>query len=761
MSSISSLSTHHISHLPLLSSPSNNLSGNRANPVLNAAGKDDKNHTKVYRLSDITVHPDVGLTRGGMILIGLMSGGDYQQGGVARCGTMISHGLARCGFGDTLYQAANNLNREDLETFLGHWRHEVRHELCTNSQGHIGKKQPSLAKSIPETFPDIDILLSYTRPITSESMGRAKDELKLTWSKEPDLGKLAATCELYFEWGYKEAIIKRFRSVIWHSAVQRILRRAVLDLDAKNIAYTDATPHTPQKKKKLLPEPVGTPSKMIAKHFSSLTLGELKGYASDCEDNDDDDEPLIVKVHSSRNHVSTDGILEYRLEIAPAQLARIAESGIKGLRQPEGPDEWADDDEEDGKKLPPDPDSHMRVWMPACMVGLVEPHLVEDFEAVQRRKQEKAAARGIIKSGRQLKAVAAGPITNSEQDVTKRKGTGITKGKSGTKLTIPTGVHQGCTHNEVRRFVRDLTKGVAKPQGSLEGTRGNLKASTKPSSTIRDKSHTTAAPPRPASNEKSSSVLNGDSDPMLKRNEMAPSHPSRLCPNKQSASDSSALSRAPTKPRNAPVSDYLEISESEVEHCPSRSTKLALELPHIPFCDEDHLSDLDDPFDGPAPPLGLASAARGQVRKNSYSSSESDSISFQPKKSPRKTSEHTSTSTRLITDDINEDAQRVNRPCSPSPLRPFIYSTTTRKASQAPAHPMRLIDISSDSDGDEEIMKVPPLELARARAKGNIHSKYLMQRSLKDYTNYTQPTRKQHGLKNATSNVHQDVIDLT
>ncbi|KAG6837786.1 hypothetical protein H0H93_001713 [Arthromyces matolae] len=376
------------------STPSNNLSGNRSNPVLNAAGKDDKNHTKVYRMSEITAHPDVGLTRGGMILIGLMSGGDYHQGGLTGCGPVTASGLAKCGFGDTLFQAAQSMDREQLKIFLMAWRHELCHELRTNSQGHIGRKQPTLAKSVTAEFPDIDILLSYTNPITSESMGRPHDALKLTWLKEPDLGKLAATCELYFEWGYKEAIIKRFRTVIWHSAVLRILRRAVLDLDAKLVTER-LIPTTPRKAGKHAGDVIGTPSKMITKHFSTLKLDNTL-------DDDDDDERLILKIHSERRHVSTDEILEYRLEIAPAQLVRLAESGIKGLRNAEGPDEWAEeDDEENGKgakKPPPIPESTMRIWMPACMVRLVEPRLLEEFEAVQEAKQAKKARKGKSKA---------------------------------------------------------------------------------------------------------------------------------------------------------------------------------------------------------------------------------------------------------------------------------------------------------------------------------------------------------------------------
>jgi len=79
------------------------------------------------------------------------------------------------------------------------------------------------------------------------------------------------------------------------------------------------------------------------------------------------------------------------------------------------------------------------------------------------------------------------------------------------------------------------------------------------------------------------------------------------------------------------------------------------------------------------------------------------------------------------------------------------------KTSQTPAHELQTINISSDSEeGDEPITKVPPLELARARAKGNTGSGNLKQRSFKDYTRLTQSVGKQLG-----HIVHQDIIDLT
>ncbi|KDR78909.1 hypothetical protein GALMADRAFT_64217 [Galerina marginata CBS 339.88] len=405
----------------VIRNPSNTLSGNRSHPILNSAGKDDKNHTRIFRFQDIAEHPDIRLSRGGMILIGLMSGGDYQQAGLMRCGPTISHGLAKCGFGDGLYEAAINLDRQELAEFLVAWRHDVCQELRTNSKGEIGRKQVALANSITGQFPDIDTLLSYVRPVTSENTaGGSNNNAVLTWSKEPDLVKLAALCEQYFEWGYRESIIKRFRTLIWPPIMLRILRRAVLDRDSRQKAALPGTP------KENMNHP-GTPSKMVARHFSSLATPS-NVYLSGSESEEDEDEKLIIKIHSSRTHVSTDGLLEYRLEISPKQLIDLAESGVQGIRAPPlEPDGWATEDEDygegagvkksRGKTI--DPESHLRVWMPACIVELAEPRLVRQFEGVEEKKRLKKVTQRVQtdKPTKKGKKRATTKTVNDSQDV--------------------------------------------------------------------------------------------------------------------------------------------------------------------------------------------------------------------------------------------------------------------------------------------------------------------------------------------------------
>ncbi|KAH6911809.1 hypothetical protein BKA70DRAFT_1146211 [Coprinopsis sp. MPI-PUGE-AT-0042] len=381
--------------LAVVRNPSVNLSGNRNHKIYNSDGKLDGNHSWVFKMEDIT---ELGLTRGGLILVGLLSGGDYHSG-LDRCGIKTAVALAQCGFGDSLYQAALNLEGEQLDDFLDNWRHEVKHELKTNSRNIIGKKFVALANAFPSSFPPVDVLQSYVNPVTSASMGRPYKPQDIRWDKEPDISKIAETCELFFEWGYKEAIVKRFRTVIWPGAVLRILRRAVVndDKEKRSAPYPPTTPSSRRIRKE---DACGTPSKMITKYFSSLAI-------NDNDDSDDDSERLITKIHSKRSHASTDRVPEYRLEIDPAQLVRLAESGVKGTREAIGPNEWAsdeegmgDDDEEGGggkgkkKKEPVDPLSCQRLWLPACMVEIVEPRLVQAFEEDAERKRLKKANKG-------------------------------------------------------------------------------------------------------------------------------------------------------------------------------------------------------------------------------------------------------------------------------------------------------------------------------------------------------------------------------
>ncbi|KAF8263256.1 PIN domain-like protein [Lactarius quietus] len=347
------------------------LSGNSKHTTKNVDGHIDGNHSIVYTSADILAHPSTQLTQGGLILIALLSGGDCHPAGLLHCGPCIAHGLAKCGFGDQLLKATQSLTREELPDFLTTWREDLRSELRTNSYGNLGSKKPSLAKAVPDSFPDIDTLLLYTNPIIHATDASTHcTHTPPQWEHEPDLRKLAQVCELHFEWGLKDIIIKCFRTIIWPGIVLRLLRRSALDS-----AGPPESSFVPNGKK-------GEPLLDTGKYCDSGL------------------QELVVKIHSSRKHANTDNIIEYRLNVVPAQLVHLAGVGIQGLQRPADtmydvlPSDSGDESSRDpnigdmgrGRKKcgvgpSPEPDSHLRMWMPACMVRPALPHLVEQYKA--------------------------------------------------------------------------------------------------------------------------------------------------------------------------------------------------------------------------------------------------------------------------------------------------------------------------------------------------------------------------------------------
>lgn len=87
----------------------------------------------VYRSDTIEACSEVALTKGGLILIALLAGGDCSNG-VCGCGEAVAHGLAKCGFGDVLYETCMALDGIERRAFISTWLVGVCNELQTNSR---------------------------------------------------------------------------------------------------------------------------------------------------------------------------------------------------------------------------------------------------------------------------------------------------------------------------------------------------------------------------------------------------------------------------------------------------------------------------------------------------------------------------------------------------------------------------------------------------------------------------------------------------
>ncbi|EJD33645.1 PIN domain-like protein, partial [Auricularia subglabra TFB-10046 SS5] len=345
----------------LRSCASDTLSSNRSHLVVTSEGKQDDNHVHVYCSTDLLVG-SIQLDRNGLILIALLRGGDYHKvnqpisyisdcidaclQGVNGVGIKIAHALARCGFGLSLATAVQSLQHDEFSNALTQWRSEIVQELYTDSRGQLGRRHQKLAANFPQDFPDLQIYRAYAQPITSGSNG---DAVRITWYRPFDLAALAGLCEHYFNWAGRDELLERFRSQIWHGALCRALRQSILEADGAGALIQPSAPG----------------------------LGNL-----------------VVQIHGSRTHSSTDKLRELSVEIAPSQLADIARRGTLGTRIPSPDTTQARAATE---HLRPMPSSPLRVWIPAALLRAALPELVREFEDIegdkQHQKGKKRAAR--------------------------------------------------------------------------------------------------------------------------------------------------------------------------------------------------------------------------------------------------------------------------------------------------------------------------------------------------------------------------------
>ncbi|EJD33749.1 PIN domain-like protein [Auricularia subglabra TFB-10046 SS5] len=326
--------------MTIIRNPSAKLSSNIHANVF-TSGKHDANRVQVFKIADLLNNDEIQLNRAGLILIALLRGGDYHKG-IDGVGMTIAHGLARCGFGDSLAAVMQSQRSQDVDSFTSsvlEWRAGVVHELRTNSSGQLGTRHPKLAADFPQDFPDIDIYNAYANPVVTSA-----GEIEIDWYRMPDITKLAETCEHYFSWGSQTEILERFRSIVWPGAVCRALRQHTLEEDGMG---DHLQPGLPQ-------------------------LGNL-----------------VAQIHRERRHYSTGGLRELRVEIAPAQLAAAARRGTHYLRIPSA-------NYTHGKVHIP-PDEPLQIWLPAALVRAALPELVRAFDKAKAREQprtgKKRAAR--------------------------------------------------------------------------------------------------------------------------------------------------------------------------------------------------------------------------------------------------------------------------------------------------------------------------------------------------------------------------------
>ncbi len=141
--------------------------------------------------------------------------------------------LARGGLGDRLYNAAATMSDFVLRKFLVSWRRRVRYELEMNPSNLLDRVYVTLSFRITESWPDVDVIKMFVRPMTSPSRGRPFPSVI---RRPAQLKELARLCERQFSFGTPIGVLKVFESRIWHGlAVDALIQRTMRTISLKKL----------------------------------------------------------------------------------------------------------------------------------------------------------------------------------------------------------------------------------------------------------------------------------------------------------------------------------------------------------------------------------------------------------------------------------------------------------------------------------------------------------------------------------------------
>ncbi|KAF9525241.1 PIN domain-like protein, partial [Crepidotus variabilis] len=189
----------------------------------------------LYDLAEVLSHAvdGMGLTRGSLVLIALLCGGDYDPSGVLSCGPAVAHALARCGFGDELLRIIESgQSQARIDNLLADWRRRMRAELESNNSGYLGSRHPAIAQAIGTNFPNPGILRLITSPLTSWSSDHNIPVFR-TLALPPNIFRLTQFCLRYFYWSL-DLLFRRFEGYVWEGIFLQLLYSSLTVFDRQS-----------------------------------------------------------------------------------------------------------------------------------------------------------------------------------------------------------------------------------------------------------------------------------------------------------------------------------------------------------------------------------------------------------------------------------------------------------------------------------------------------------------------------------------------
>ena len=331
-------------------------------------GNKGPTHVNVYHAA--TTKAKTHLDSEGMILVALMSGGDYTPAGIPGCGIKTACEAAKAGFGHDLCK----LSRKDSNG-LQQWREKLERELRTNDSKFFRQRHNAL--KIPESFPNMTVLSYYTNPVVSsaDKVSKLRDEIK--WDSEVNVSGLRMFVSEAFDWQYLSGAKKFIRGLAPALLVHRLIQRSTAGM------YND----------------------------DNLETKELN------------EKGLVKAVSSRRVHWNTDGTPELRIAYIPADIVGLdlsieEEGDFQGyINDLSGDEQLISGVENPGRSQSPtkkrgpstyEPTAIEKIWVLETYIKLGVPLLVETWEedmrdpkrfATRKARQNKMMSKSGPKSG--------------------------------------------------------------------------------------------------------------------------------------------------------------------------------------------------------------------------------------------------------------------------------------------------------------------------------------------------------------------------
>ncbi|KAI0376596.1 hypothetical protein F5Y04DRAFT_201262 [Hypomontagnella monticulosa] len=310
-------------------------------------GSKTPTHVSMYDTEEL-LKSGAGLDREGMVLVALMSGGDYIPEGIPGAGVKLACEAARAGFGKSLCR----LKKSDTSE-LATWKEWLIYELRNNESGFFRTRHKAL--NVPDDFPNLDVLRYYTHPVVSSAstLARLKQQ---RWDKQVDVQGLREFARETFDWNYRIGAIKYIR--------------------------------------------VLAPCLLVRKMMSRYSESDHKAQAVEVSEKEESE--LVKSITSKRAHFSTDATPELRISFIPTKIVgydfqeepdEVVDYGRDGLAlnsdddfealAEEGGSEAV---EKSGTRKPFNPTEPDLFWIPETVAKLGIPITVEDWEEAQRAK---------------------------------------------------------------------------------------------------------------------------------------------------------------------------------------------------------------------------------------------------------------------------------------------------------------------------------------------------------------------------------------